>query len=32
MAKNKNDYFKLTESQVEFCVQAAELLEEILST
>lgn len=30
MAKNKNDYFKLVEQQVEYCVQAADLLEEIL--
>lgn len=30
MAKIKNDYFKLTEQQVECCVQASELLEEIL--
>ena len=32
MAKNKNDYFKLAGEQVGFCVQAAELLEEILSS
>lgn len=30
MAKVKNDYFKLVEQQVEYCVQAADLLEEIL--
>lgn len=30
MAKVKNDYFKLMEQQVEHCVQAADLLEEIL--
>lgn len=30
MAKMKNDYFKLTKQQVECCVQASELLEEIL--
>lgn len=30
MAKIKNDYFKLIEQQVEFCVQASDLLEEIL--
>ena len=30
MAKHKNDYFKLAEQQVEYCVKAAELLEEIL--
>ena len=30
MAKKKNDYFKLTEQQTEFCVQASNLLEEIL--
>ncbi len=30
MAKNKNDYFKLAQQQAEFCVQASELLEEIL--
>ncbi|MBQ8597237.1 MAG: DUF47 family protein [Lachnospiraceae bacterium] len=28
--KNKNDYFKLMEQQVEYCVQASELLEQIL--
>lgn len=31
MAKNKNDYFKLMEEQSKYCVQAAELLEEILT-
>ena len=31
MAKNKNDYFKLIEQQVEYCTQAAALLEEILT-
>ena len=31
MAKNKNDYFKLIEEQIGFCVQASELLEEILT-
>lgn len=30
MAKNKNDYFKLAEQQVEVCVQAAQLLETLL--
>jgi len=30
MAKVKNDYFKLAEQQVEFCVEASELLEQIL--
>lgn len=30
MAKKKNDYFKLTEQQTEFCVQASNLLEDIL--
>ena len=30
MAKIKNDYFKLTEQQIEYCVQASDLLEEIL--
>ena len=30
MAKNKNDYFKLAVQQVEYCVQASNLLEEIL--
>lgn len=30
MAKNKNDYFKLIERQVEYCVQASDFLEEIL--
>lgn len=30
MAKNKNDYFKLLEQQVEYSVKAAGLLEEIL--
>lgn len=30
MARNKNDYFKLVEQQVGFCVEASELLEEIL--
>lgn len=30
MAKNKNDYFKLAEQQVEYCVQASDLLEEIV--
>ena len=29
MARNKNDYFKLTEEQAAYCVQAAELLIEI---
>jgi predicted phosphate transport protein (TIGR00153 family) len=29
MARNKNDYFKLTEAQAAYCVQAAELLIEI---
>ena len=31
MAKNKNDYFKLTEQQIETCVEASELLMQILS-
>lgn len=31
MAKNKNDYFKLIEEQVQYCVQAGTLLEEIFS-
>ncbi len=31
MAKVKNDYFKLMEEQSGYCVQAAELLEEILT-
>lgn len=30
MAKHKNDYFLLAQQQVEFCVQASELLEEIM--
>lgn len=30
MAKKKNDYFKLMEEQVSYCVKAAELLEEII--
>lgn len=30
MAKNKNDYFKLIEQQVEYCVKASDFLEEIL--
>lgn len=30
MAKNKNDYFKLIEQQVTYCVEASNLLEEIL--
>lgn len=30
MAKNKNDYFKLIEEQVVFCVQASDLLVDIL--
>lgn len=30
MSKHKNDYFKLAEQQVEYCVKAAEFLEEIL--
>ena len=30
MAKIKNDYFKLVEQQVAYCVQASDLLEEIL--
>ena len=30
MAKKKNDYFQLLEQQIGFCVQASELLEEIL--
>ena len=30
MAKIKNDYFKLVEQQVTYCVQASDLLEEIL--
>lgn len=32
MAKVKNDYFKLMEEQSAYCVQAAELLEEILTS
>lgn len=32
MAKNRNDYFKLIEEQVGYCVKASELLEEILTT
>ncbi len=32
MAKIKNDYFKLIEEQVHYCVQAGILLEEIFST
>lgn len=31
MAKNKNDYFKLLEQQIEYCVQASELLAEIVT-
>ena len=31
MAKNKNDYFKLIEQQVEYCVQASDLLANILN-
>lgn len=31
MAKMKNDYFKLMEQQVSYCVQASDLLGEILS-
>lgn len=31
MAKNKNDYFKLTEDQISYCVQASNLLVEILN-
>ena len=31
MAKNKNDYFELMRTQVECCVEAAQLLESILS-
>lgn len=30
MAKIKNDYFKMAEQQVEYCVQASDLLENIL--
>ena len=30
MAKEKNDYFRLVEEQVAYCVQASDLLEEIL--
>jgi len=30
MARNKNDYFKLIEQQVGFCVEASKLLEQIL--
>lgn len=30
MAKNKNDYFDLIEQQVEYCVKASDLLEEII--
>lgn len=30
MAKIKNDYFKLVEQQVEYCVQASDFLQEIL--
>lgn len=30
MAKNKNDYFKLIEQQVKYCVEASTLLSEIL--
>lgn len=30
MAKIKNDYFKLIEQQVEYCVQASDLLEKII--
>lgn len=29
MARNKNDYFQLTEEQADFCVQASDLLREI---
>ena len=32
MAKNKNDYFELVKSQVSYCVQASELLVEILGS
>lgn len=32
MAKNKNDYFKLTEDQISYCVQASDLLVEILKS
>ena len=31
MAKNKNDYFKLIEEQISYCVKASDLLVEILS-
>ena len=31
MAKNKNDYFKLVKEQVEYCVQASDLLMEIIN-
>ncbi len=31
MAKIKNDYFKLTEQQIAYCVEASNLLEEIFS-
>ena len=31
MARRKNDYFKLMEEQVSYCVQASELLENILA-
>lgn len=31
MAKNRNDYFKLAEEQVSYCVKAAVLLEDILT-
>lgn len=31
MAKKKNDYFKLMEEQVSYCVRAAELLEDIIA-
>lgn len=32
MSKKGNDYFSLIQSQTEFCVRAAEMLEEILSS
>lgn len=31
MAKHKNDYFKLIEQQVGFCVQASDVLEELIA-
>ncbi len=31
MARNKNDYFQLMEQQVEYCVEASDLLEKIMS-